>query len=74
MAMVVNTEARRELGTSLMFIALILWVADLLVLFFFPAALKLGRATGFVAIIASLAGLGLFLMIWGFLARGKAEE
>lgn len=74
MSVMTNTEGKRELGTSLMFIGLGLWVADLLVVFFLPAAIKLGRYTGFLSVIGALALLGLVLMIWGYATRGKSEE
>jgi hypothetical protein len=69
-----DTEQKRETGTSLMFIGLAVWVADLLVVFFLPSGMKMGRETMFISIIATLAGLGLILMIVGYLKRGKAEE
>ncbi|MBZ5706905.1 MAG: hypothetical protein LAN63_16260 [Acidobacteriia bacterium] len=69
-----DAEQERETGTSLMFIGLAVWVADLLVVFFLPSGMKLGRETMFIAIIATLAVLGLILMISGYLKRGKAEE
>lgn len=69
-----DAEQKRESGTSLMFIGLAVWVADLLVVFFLPSGMKLGRETMFISIIATLAVLGLILMISGYLKRGKAEE
>ena len=69
-----DTDQKRETGTSLMFIGLAVWVADLLVVFFLPSGMKLGRATMFTSIIVTLAVLGLILMIGGYLKRGKAEE
>jgi hypothetical protein len=57
-----------------MFIGLAVWVADLLVVFFLPSGMKMGRETMFISIIATLAVLGLILMIVGYLKRGKAEE
>jgi hypothetical protein len=69
-----DAEQKRETGTSLMFIGLAVWVADLLVVFFLPSGMKLGRETVFISIIATLAVLGLILIISGYLKRGKAEE
>jgi hypothetical protein len=69
-----DAEQKRETGTSLMFIGLAIWVADLLVVFFLPSGMKLGRAAMFTSIIVALAVLGLILMIGGYLKRGKAEE
>jgi energy-converting hydrogenase Eha subunit G len=68
-----DIEAKSELGGSLMFIGLALWVADLLVFFYLPAALKLGRHLTFVGIIAVLAVMGLVLMITGYGLRRKNE-
>jgi hypothetical protein len=69
-----DAEQKRETGTSLMFIGLAVWVADLLVVFFLPSGMKMGRETMFISIIVTLAVLGLILMIVGYLKRGKAEE
>jgi hypothetical protein len=69
-----DAEQKRETGASLIFIGLALWVADLLVVFFLPSGMKLGRENTFLAIIATLAVLGLILMIIGYLKRGKAED
>ena len=60
---------RRETGTSLMFIATALWVSDLLVIFFLPAAVKLGKYTSFLAVVMALALLGLALFVKGYMMR-----
>lgn len=65
---------RREMGSSLMFIGLALWVADLLVAFYLPAAAKVGGNASFLSVLAVIAVLGLALMITGYLLRGKAES
>ena len=67
-------QARRETGASLMFIGFALWVVDLLVLFFLPGGMKLGRQTMFLVIIIALALLGALLMIGGYFLRGKPDE
>lgn len=67
-------QAKRETGASIMFIGFGLWVVDLLVLFFLPSGMKLGRETMFLALILALALLGLLLMIGGYFLRGKPEE
>ena len=67
-------QARHETGASLMFIGLAIWVADLLVVFFLPAGMKLGRQTMFLTIIIALALLGLLMMISGYFMRGKPDE
>ena len=67
-------ESRRETGTSLMFIGLAIWVADALVAFFFPAAVKIGRQGTFLSVILVLAIAGMVLMAKGCMFRGKPEE
>jgi hypothetical protein len=69
-----NAEIRRETGASLMFIGLAVWVVDLLVLFFLPAAMKLGRQGSFTSILTVLFALGFCLIVFGYTARGKADE
>jgi hypothetical protein len=66
-------ESRRETGTSLMFIGLAIWVADALVAFFFPAAVKIGRQGTFLGIILGLSIAGMVLMATGGTFRGKPE-
>lgn len=73
MRAITNTEKRQETGTSLMVIGLGVWLADLLVIFFLPAGMKLGRYAGFITIVVGLAVLGLILMVTGFRRRGKAD-
>jgi len=68
-----TTEEKRELGGSLMFIGLALWVADLLVVFYLPAMMKVGRHAPFVGIVAVLAVAGLTFMITGYALRRKTE-
>jgi hypothetical protein len=67
-------ESRKETGTSLMFIGLAIWVADALVVFFFPSAIRIGRQGMFLAAILLLAVVGVTLMSGGHLMRGKPEE
>jgi hypothetical protein len=64
---------RRERGSSLMFIGLAVWIADLLVVFFLPAGIRAGMHAGFTAIILVLAVIGLALMISGSRMRGGSE-
>jgi hypothetical protein len=68
-----DVAEKRELGVSLMFIGLAVWVAGLLVVFYLPAAAKIGRHATFVSIIAVLAGAGLTLMVTGYVLRGRTE-
>ncbi len=68
-----DVAEKRELGVSLIFIGLALWLADLLVAFFFPGAIKVGQHALFLSIITVLAVAGLILMIMGFGLRGKSE-
>ena len=51
-------QAKKETGASLMFIGLAVWVADALVAFFFPSAVRIGRQGTFLTIILVLAGHG----------------
>ena len=67
-------QARHEMGGSLIFIGLAVWVAGLLVVFLLPAGMKLGRETMFLAIIIGLGVLGLVLMVSGYFMRGKPDE
>ena len=67
-------QGRRETGASLMFVGLAVWVAGLLVLFFLPAGMKMGRETMFISVIAALGILGLVLMILGYMMRGQPDE
>ena len=69
-----DIEAKREIGGSVMFMGLAVWVAALLVVFFLPAGIRLGHQLGFFSIIAVLAVLGLVLMVSGYMARGKSVE
>jgi hypothetical protein len=57
-----------------MFIGLAAWVAGLLVLFFLPAGMKMGRETMFFAVIAGLGLLGAIMMILGYMMRGAPDQ
>jgi hypothetical protein len=76
MASVVESreESKKETGTSLMFIGLAIWVADALVTFFLPAAVRVGRQGMFLSVILVLAVMGLVPMTTGHMFRGKPEE
>jgi len=65
----VDAEQRRETGGSLMFGGLAVWVAGLLVLFFFPAALRIGYQGIFTTILAVLGVLGAVMMATGWWMR-----
>jgi hypothetical protein len=67
-----ETRDRRETGTSLMFIGMALWICDLLVIFFLPAAVRLGNYTSFLAVVAALALFGLALIVKGYEMRKDA--
>jgi NADH:ubiquinone oxidoreductase subunit 3 (subunit A) len=67
-----DAEEKRESGAGLVFVGLAIWVADLLVVFFLPSAVRMGRSTGFIAIVVVLFLLGLVLMIAGYVKRRKA--
>jgi Na+/melibiose symporter-like transporter len=63
---------RRERGMATWFVGVAFLVADLLLIFFAPAALRTGRHTGFLAVIAVLAAIGCSLMIWGRIQARRA--
>jgi hypothetical protein len=65
----VDAEERRETGGSLMFAGLAVWVAGLLVLFFLPAAVRIGYQGSFATILAALGVLGAVLMARGWWMR-----
>jgi Na+-driven multidrug efflux pump len=65
-------EEQQETGLSLMLAGLAVWVVDLLVVFFLPSGIKLGRQGTFLSIIAAMAVVGLSLLIVGYKARGKS--
>jgi hypothetical protein len=67
-----DLEVKRETGTSMMFLGLTVWVADLLVLFFLPAGVKQGRQELFLGIIIILFLLGTYLTVTGYLQRRSA--
>jgi len=70
----VNAEEKRETGGSLMFAGLAVWVAGLLVLFFLPAAVRIGSQGRFTALLAGLGVLGAVLMARGWwMRRGSGE-
>jgi hypothetical protein len=64
---------KTETGSSFMFIGLALWVAGLLVVFFLPAAIKIGRHGVFLCIISLLALGGIAFMVRGLHLRGRGE-
>ena len=65
---------KHETGTSLMFAGLAVWVASLLVVFFLPAAFKIGYHIPFVYVLAVLVALGVVLMASGYGIRRNTEE
>jgi phosphatidylserine synthase len=69
-----DVEQKRETGGSLMFIGLAVWVAGLLVLFYFPAGSRLGHQPGFIGILIVLAALGAVLMGRGWSIRRKESS
>ncbi|MGO9125495.1 MAG: hypothetical protein ACLP6G_11470 [Terriglobales bacterium] len=71
----VDAEEKRETGGSLMFAGLAIWVVGLLVLFFLPAAMRIGHEGRFATIlIAVLAVMGATLMAGGWwMRRGSSE-
>jgi uncharacterized membrane protein YqjE len=69
-----DVEQKRETGGSLMFVGLTVWIAGLLVLFYFPAGSRLGQQPGFIAILIVLAVLGAVLMGRGWSIRRKENS
>lgn len=63
---------KREQGIAISFVGLALLVADLLVIFFAPAAYRLGRHTVFSALIIVLGVSGIGLVVWGQALRRAA--
>lgn len=69
-----DAEEKREAGASLMFAGLAVWVAGLLVLFFLPAAVRIGQQGRFSAILIGLGVIGAVLMARGWwMRRGSTE-
>ena len=71
-----DAEDRQETGASLMFAGLAVWVAGLLVLFFLPAAMRIGHGGRFATIlILALGAMGAALMGGGWwMRRGGSER
>jgi len=69
-----NDAEKQEGGNALAVIGLGLLLADLLVVFFAPAAFRLGRATGLTALIVALAAVGVALILVGRRRRGRAPS
>ena len=72
MTIVESPEQKRETATSLIIIGWICWGFALLVIFFSPAALRLGRL-GMVYTAIVLAVAGLLLNIVGYRLRSRAR-
>ncbi len=71
----VDAEEKRETGGSLMFAGLALWVVGLLVLFFLPAAMRIGHEGRFaVTLILALGVMGASLMAGGWWMRRGGSE
>lgn len=60
-----SAEERREHGLALAAVGVVLWAFDVLVIFFFPASVKVGYRAVFLIIVIVLALLGLVLVISG---------
>ena len=63
---------KREQGVAISFLGLAILVADLLVVFFAPAAFRIGRQGVFLALILALAVIGLVLVFVGRSRRRAA--
>ena len=68
-----DTEQSREKGLSLLVIGGMILFFDVLILFFLPAALKLGHKTAFIALMGPLAVVGLVLIVSGYIIRARSE-
>jgi len=69
-----DAEEKQEKGGSLMFAGLAVWVAALLVLFFFPASFRSGHQWIFEIILVALGVLGAVLMGRGWMMRRGSSE
>jgi hypothetical protein len=69
-----DPESKRETGAGLMFIGLALWVADLLVVFYFRAANTPRQQAGFQMLIAVLFLLGVWAMLRGNRLRRESDK
>jgi uncharacterized membrane protein YqjE len=65
----VDAEEKRETGGSLMFVGLAVLVTGLLVLFFLPAAVRIGYEGRFTTILVALGVLGGALVAGGWWMR-----
>ena len=63
---------KREQGVAISFLGLALIVADLLVVFFTPAAFRIGRQGVFLTLILALGVVGLGLVLVGRSRRRAA--
>ena len=64
---------KTETGSTLMIIGLALWVTALLVVFFLPAAIKVGHHGTFAWLLSILVLAGIALMARGLRLRGREE-
>ena len=69
-----DVQVRQEYGGALIFVGLALWVADLLVVFYLPASVKVGYHSTFVGIIVVMAIAGLMLLIRGYTQCPHEED
>ncbi len=69
-----DAEEKQERGASLMFIGLAVWVGGLLVLFYLPAAVRIGHQGRFAAILVALGVLGAVLMASGWRMRRRESS
>ncbi len=67
-----SAEERRESGTALIIIGVVLWFFAALVFFFLRAGFRVGHHRSFLAIIIILALIGLGLIISGSRRRAAA--
>ncbi|MGI9103826.1 MAG: hypothetical protein ACR2IF_15405 [Terriglobales bacterium] len=68
-----NAEEVRDKGLSLELIGGMIWFFDFLILFFLPAAIKVGHRAMFLVIMAAFAVIGLALFVSGIVIRSRAN-
>ena len=72
MSIVESSEQKRETATSLLVIGWICWGFALLVTFFSPAAIRLGRlGIGYTAVALAVAGLVLNIIGYRLCSRAR---
>jgi hypothetical protein len=66
-----RSEERREGATALMVVGWVIVAFDFLILFFFPASIRVGRHRSFLWTMGLLGALGLVLIVTGYVKRRR---